>query len=104
MDDVLEHPGEQDLTTTIDWSFIRRLGDSLGLETVSFERQDRFLLQAGLIEELEGAVAALESEAEKLKLRTTSRDLIFPDGMGASFQVLVQKKSPTTQAIRTTGT
>ncbi|HXM35947.1 MAG TPA: SAM-dependent methyltransferase [Pyrinomonadaceae bacterium] len=93
VDDVLAQPGEQDLTTTIDWSFVRKLGERLGLETVEFERQDRFLLKAGLIEELQAAAAQSETEAEKLKLRLSSREMIFPDGMAASFQVLVQKKA-----------
>jgi SAM-dependent MidA family methyltransferase len=92
VDDVLAHPGDQDLTTTIDWSFVRKLGQRLGLETVEFERQDRFLLKAGLLEELEAVVAGSETEAEKIKLRAASREMILPNGMAASFQVLVQKK------------
>ena len=92
VEDVLMHPGEQDLTTTIDWSFVKKLGQELGMETVQFERQDRFLLQAGLLEELEALAAASENEAERIKACAASREMILPNGMAASFQVLVQKK------------
>jgi SAM-dependent MidA family methyltransferase len=92
VDDVLSHPGEQDLTTTINWSLVRKLGEQLGLQTIEFERQDRFLLQAGLLEELEALAAESESDAERLQLRTASREMILPAGMAASFQVLVQQK------------
>lgn len=92
VDDVLAHPGEQDLTTTIDWSFVKKFGERLGLETSEFERQDRFLLKAGLLEELETKVAGSATEAEKLQLRTSCREMILPSGMAASFQVLVQRK------------
>lgn len=93
VDDVLAHPGEHDLTTTIDWSFVKQIGERLGLETIEFERQDRFLLQAGLLEELEATVASSANEAEIAKARADCRELIMPNGMAASFQVLVQKRS-----------
>lgn len=89
-DDVLAHPGEQDLTTTVDWSSIKNAGAGAGLKTVLFERQDRFLLQAGLLEELEQRSASARSEAEIVSLRASARQMIMPDAMSASFQVLVQ--------------
>ncbi len=91
VDDVLALPGEQDLTTTVDWTSIRNAGADAGLQTVLFERQDKFLLQAGLLEQLERLTANAQSEAEVASLRTGARDMILPDGMSASFQVLVQK-------------
>jgi SAM-dependent MidA family methyltransferase len=90
---VLADPGEQDLTTTIDWSFVSRIGQRVGLEVVEFERQDRFLLNTGLLEELEALVGAANFEAEKQQLRAQSREMILPNGMAAAFQVLVQRVS-----------
>jgi SAM-dependent MidA family methyltransferase len=90
--DVLARPGEQDLTTTVDWTNVKRIGEELGLETVSFERQDEFLLRAGLLDQLERMTAAAQSEADALILRSSVRELILPGGMSESFQVLVQKK------------
>jgi SAM-dependent MidA family methyltransferase len=92
-DDVLSRPGELDLTTTIDWTHIRRIGEEHGLQTISFEPQDKFLLRAGLLDQLEMMAAVTQSEADALALRTSVRELILPGGAGESFQVLVQKSS-----------
>lgn len=88
---LLAAPGDIDLTSTINWTAIRSAGESLGLETVSFARQDKFLLDAGLLEQLELQSANI-SESEKMRLSTAAREMILPNGMAASFQVLVQKK------------
>jgi SAM-dependent MidA family methyltransferase len=92
VDDVLARPGEQDITTTVDWTCVKRVGEQLGFDTVEFERQDRFLLNAGLLEELDLMVEAAEDEAEKSQLRSNAREMILPSGMATSFQVLVQRK------------
>lgn len=94
VDDVLAHPGDRDLTTTVDWSFVKSVGTTLGFEVVEFGRLDKFLVKTGLLEQLEFASQLCESEAEKLRLTTAAREMIFPDGMAASFQVLVQRKAP----------
>lgn len=92
VDDPLARPGEQDLTTTVDWTCVRRAGAGAGLQFVSFERQDEFLLGAGLLEQLERVTAQSKGEAEALILRSSVRELILPGGMSESFQVLVQKR------------
>jgi SAM-dependent MidA family methyltransferase len=91
-DDVLARPGKQDLTTTIDWTNVRRVGEKLGLQTVSFERQDAFLLRAGVLGQLERMAAQTQNETDALILRSSVRELILPGGMSESFQVLVQKR------------
>jgi SAM-dependent MidA family methyltransferase len=91
-DDVLASPGEQDLTTTVDWTNVRRAGEMSGLQTVSFERQDAFLLRAGLLDQLEHMAAETQNETDALLLRSSVRELILPGGMSESFQVLVQKR------------
>jgi SAM-dependent MidA family methyltransferase len=90
-DDPLAHPGEQDLTTTVDWTHLMRACEELGLRLVSFERQDKFLLRAGLLDQLEIMTAGMHSEAEAMALRSGVRDLILPGGMSESFQVFIQK-------------
>jgi SAM-dependent MidA family methyltransferase len=89
--DVLQNPGENDITTTVDWTYLKKLGGELGLTSVLHERQDNFLLRSGLLEQLE-LMTALEDEAEKARLRAGAREMILPNAMAASFQVLVQKK------------
>jgi SAM-dependent MidA family methyltransferase len=90
--DVLARPGEQDLTTTVDWSFVKRVGQTLGFEVVEYSRQDKFLLGVGVLEQLQMLSQSLDTEAEKLRITTAAREMILPDGMAARFQVLVQKK------------
>ena len=92
VDDVLAQPGECDLTTTINWTQVKSTGERLGFEVIEFDSQDKFLLHAGLLEELQIKLESAESEAEKLTLTTSVREMILPGGMASSFQVLVQKK------------
>jgi SAM-dependent MidA family methyltransferase len=91
-ENILGRPGQQDLTTTIDWTLVKRSGETVGLETVEFDRQDKFLLAAGLLNQLEVEAQGTDSEADRLRLSTAAREMILPDGMAAHFQVLVQKK------------
>ena len=93
MDDVLSNPGEQDLTTTVNWTAVKRSGERLGLSVVEFERQDKFLLTAGLLDQLEKESGKARTEADKLRLSSAALEMILPTGMSASFQVLVQKKN-----------
>ena len=90
--DILSSPGEQDITSTVDWTVMKEIGRELGFELVTFEAQDRFLLNCGLLEELELKASEVETEAERLRLRTSVREMILPGGLASSFQVLVQQK------------
>lgn len=94
-DDLLAHPGAQDLTATVNWTQIRQAAAAAGLSTVRFARQDEFLLRAGLLAQLEQMTARLNSEAERIALRVSARELILPGGMSQSFQVLVLRKGGT---------
>ncbi len=91
-DNPLARPGEQDLTTNVDWTQIKRAGEKVGLHVLSFERQDAFLLRAGLLEQMELMTTQMNSEAEALALRSSAHELILPGGMSESFQVLIQKQ------------
>lgn len=91
--EVLSDPGDQDITSTIDWSFVREVGEKLGFETIEFQRLDRFLLRSGLLDQLESMIDETQTEAEKMQLRTAAREMILPDGMAPAYQVLVQRKA-----------
>jgi SAM-dependent MidA family methyltransferase len=93
VENPLAAPGNIDLTTTINWTAVRSAGERLGLETLSFARQDQFLIAAGLLDQLELQSKNL-SESARLRLTTAAREMILPNGMAASFQVLVQRKIP----------
>ena len=90
IDDALANPGEQDLTTTIDWTQVMEAGSRAGLRTIRFDQLDRFLLNEGY--GLLAHVAMSADAAESARLLTSARELVLPTGLAASFQVCVQEK------------
>jgi SAM-dependent MidA family methyltransferase len=91
VDDVLARPGEVDITASVNWTQVKRVGERLGLKMIDFTSQDKFLLHAGLLEEMEYLMRAA-GNADKVSLSTGAREMILPDGMAASFQVLIQEQ------------
>ena len=89
---VLFEPGQQDITSSVDWSLVKMVGATNGFRVVGFERQDRFLLDNGLLTELELRISEVPRESERLRLSTSAREMVLPGSMAESFQVLVQKK------------
>ena len=92
VDEVLSAPGEYDITSSVNWTQVKRTGERLGFETIEFAKQDKFLLSAGLLDELEKRLSRIENQADKLRLTTDAREMILPGGMASSFQVLVQRR------------
>jgi len=92
VDDVLSCPGECDITASVNWTQVKTVGERAGLEVVDFAAQDKFLLSAGLLNELEYQLSLAQNEAEKAALTTGAKDMILPGGMASSFQVLVQRR------------
>ena|ERR1700741_1192235 len=95
VDDLLAQPGEYDLTTSVNWTQVKTAAGRLGFDLIEFASQDKFLLKAGLLDQLEYRLSRAESEAEKSALTIGAREMILPGGMASSFQVLVQKRSET---------
>jgi len=93
IDDLLSKPGEYDLTSTVNWTQVKATGGKFGFEVVDFASQDKFLLKAGLLDQLEYRLSKAETDAEKTALTIGAREMILPGGMASSFQVLVQKRS-----------
>jgi len=92
VDDLLAYPGEYDLTTTVNWTQVKATGERLGFRCFEFASQDKFLLKAGLLDQLEYRIGKAGSEGEKTALTIGAREMILPGGMASSFQVLVQKR------------
>ncbi|MDQ5846014.1 MAG: SAM-dependent methyltransferase [Acidobacteriota bacterium] len=93
VEDLLADPGDHDLTTTVNWTYVKQVGEKLGLKVIEFEQLEKFLLGANLLTQLEVELQVRENEVEKLLLSTAARDMILPNSMATHFQVLVQKKS-----------
>jgi SAM-dependent MidA family methyltransferase len=86
-------PGLQDITTHVDFTTLMKCGEELGMQNIWFGEQYRFLLSAGIIEEIEETERSAVPEAEKLRLRLTLKKLIMPEGgMGDTFKVLIQSR------------
>ncbi len=85
--------GRQDMTAHVDFTTLIRRGEELGLAKVWFGEQYRFLMGAGMLEEMMTLEARAGSEEELLKNRLLLKKLILPDGgMGDTFKVLIQAK------------
>ena len=86
-------PGLQDITAHVDFTTLMQCGEELGLQNNWFGEQYRFLLSAGIIEEIEEIERSPRAEEEKLRLRLTLKKLIMPEGgMGDTFKVLIQSR------------
>jgi len=78
--DVLEAPGEVDLTADVDFSRVMGVADALGLDPVALGGQDRLLVHLGLVE--------VARERDRL---LDLKQLLVPGGggFGERFQALV---------------
>lgn len=92
VDNVLDSPGDYDITASINWSQVRESGNRQGFRTEEFSRLDQFLLKTGVLESLEQPLGKCSGEADRLRLTTAAREMILPGGMASSFQVLVQSR------------
>ena len=89
--DVLQHPGEMDLTSHVHFDALKSTGEKYGLNFVQKMRQDEFLMAAGILEELaEHNDPNPFSEASKRN--RAIRSLILPGGISQSFDVMIQAK------------
>jgi len=83
--DFFERIGYQDITAFVDFSGLEIYGRKFGLEKLTFEPQWLFLIQCGILNEMEKAESDLQ--------RTAIKSLIVPEGgFGTNFHVLVQTK------------
>lgn len=87
--DPYRHIGEQDITAHVEFTSLMEHGERVGLETVRFVDQGRYLLETGepIIRELVAREAGRFSH-----LRNQLHQLTHPAMMGRSFKVLIQRK------------
>jgi SAM-dependent MidA family methyltransferase len=85
--------GRQDITAHVDFTTLMKCGEELGLHSEWFGEQYRFLLSAGIVEEIEDIERSEATDEQKLKLRLALKKLIMPEGgMGDTFRILIQSK------------
>jgi SAM-dependent MidA family methyltransferase len=85
-------PGEQDLTAHVSFTGLERWGKRAGLETAGCVSQTAFLLALGQRNEFADLYDEGQTEAKRTKARLQLKTLIYPEGMGERFQVLIQRK------------
>ena len=86
--DVLANPGEQDITSHVDFSGIARAAASAGGSIAGFTAQAAFLLELGI------STIAEESEdlADRARTSHELQTLLMPHEMGEMFKVLAVSK------------
>src|SRR6185503_1404823 len=68
VDDILAQPGDCDITASVNWTQVKTVGERVGLKVLDFTSQDKFLLNAGLLAELEYQLSLVKTEAERAAL------------------------------------
>jgi SAM-dependent MidA family methyltransferase len=85
--------GEQDLTAHVNFTALDRWGRRGGLARTGFTSQSNFLMalarQSGFAE----LQSEKMSESERLRAGLLFKTLIYPEGMGETFQVFIQHKN-----------
>lgn len=89
--DVFKYPGKMDITSHIDWDTLKQIGEECGLDTAGKWRQDEFLLNIGILKQLEESFDP-NPFSETSKRNRAIKSLIIPGSMSSSFQVLIQEK------------
>lgn len=78
--------GYQDITAFVDFTALDFYGKKAGLEKIAFIPQWLFLIQSGILYEMENASTDLE--------KSSIKSLIIPEGgFGTNFHVLIQSKN-----------
>jgi len=85
-------PGGQDLTAHVNFTALEHWGKRADLETEGSTSQTAFLMALGQGNEFADLYDEGQSEAERTKARLQLKTLIYPEGMGERFQVLIQRK------------
>lgn len=91
-EDFYAVPGEQDLTAHVNFTALRQWGQRAGLEPLGLVSQTAFLLALGKGNDFAGLYDDGMDETERVRVRLQLKTLIFPEGMGERFQVLIQQK------------
>ncbi|HOW65797.1 MAG TPA: SAM-dependent methyltransferase [Verrucomicrobiota bacterium] len=86
--DVLSHPGSQDLTSQVNFTLLRALGEGYGLRTMVYSTQSRFLVENLNSEEM----AALGLDGSHPSRLGQFKTLTHPDHLGQTLKVLVQRR------------
>jgi SAM-dependent MidA family methyltransferase len=80
--------GEQDITAHVNFSLLIAAGESAGLKTEEFVRQDLFVKR--VLEQIDGAPGSFPLWTAMRYRQLTS--LLHPEHLGRAFKVLIQSR------------
>jgi SAM-dependent MidA family methyltransferase len=86
-------PGEQDLTAHVNFTALRQWGARQGLKPLALLTQTAFLLALGKGNDFEDLYDTGMDDSARLRVRLQLKTLIYPEGLGERFQVLLQQKN-----------
>jgi SAM-dependent MidA family methyltransferase len=90
--DLLDSPGERDLTAHVNWDDLRRAAKLRGWQEIALIPLAEFLVRAGLarLVEEQGLGPEAELDADTVTERQEIKRLLDPEGMGSDLKMLVQ--------------
>jgi SAM-dependent MidA family methyltransferase len=91
-ENLLDSPGEQDLTSHVNFTALDLWGRRAGLLRTGLVTQSQFLVALGRGNEFADLYEPGQTEMEKLRARLLLKNLIHPEGLGEKFQVMIQHK------------
>ncbi|HYG99877.1 MAG TPA: SAM-dependent methyltransferase [Terriglobales bacterium] len=99
-----EAPGEQDITAHVNFTALREIGQTAGLDHLALLSQAQFLMGIGEPNQFADAFEEAGIAQERTKVAMQLKHLIMPGEMGEAFQVLVMRKGvPKDKAARLSG-
>lgn len=87
-DDPYWYPGLQDITAHVDFTAVAEAGCANNLNLLGYASQSAFLLDNHLLDLAEKAMAAQNSEADRIVIARAVKTLTLPGEMGERFQVI----------------
>lgn len=95
-----EAPGEQDITTHVNFTALQRTAKAFGLDTLALVKQSEFLIGIGESNELGDAFEDVVAPQERAKVALQLKHLVTPVGIGEVFDVLVLGRGVPSDAAR----
>ncbi|MDP3259619.1 MAG: SAM-dependent methyltransferase [Thermodesulfovibrionales bacterium] len=95
-EDPYQNIGEQDITTHINFSSVKKWGDELGINTIGFCPQGTFLVSLGIDE----VIAEIHKNSDYPFEVARIKKLILPGTMGETHKVIIQYKGSGNPALR----
>ena len=100
--DVLRWPGLQDVTAHVDFSALARAAEAVGLETIGYLSQARFLLNCGLLDRLADATRDAPGgprDVESVRALGAVQTLLSEAEMGELFKVVAFGRGMPTETV-----